>query len=261
MKGEENLEEKLLIARLTDRIKECKRKNKIINTEFLNMHQKNIIQKELNRLKERNYIFFGGYEDAHSEVLVIYPEKFDTEIVKANMKNIIKVINIKLPKELIGKYEHKNYLSAVMIQGLGRKRLGDIIVHDDEAYIIVLKENAEYLKNSLQELTRFKKSQIDIIDFENIKIKFQEFEEFNIKVASNRIDAIVAEIAKTSRNKAEEYIDSKRVSINYQEETKYTRNVKENDVIVIKGKGKFIINNIGEKNQKGRLTINVKKYK
>ena len=261
MKGEENLEEKLLIAKLTDKINECKRKNKIVNTEFLNIYQKNIVQKELNRLKEKNYIFFGGYEDAHSEVLVIYPQKFDKEIVQANMKNIIKVIRIILPKELIGKYEHKNYLSAVMIQGLGRERIGDIIVHHDEAYIIVLKENAEYLKNSLQDLTRFKKSQINVVDFENIKIKPQEFEEFNIKVASNRVDAIVAEIAKTSRNKAEEYIDSKKVSINYQEESKYTRSIKENDVVVIRGKGKFIIENIGEKNQKGRLTISIKKYK
>ena len=52
MKGEENSEERMLIAKLTDKIKESKTKNKIVNTEFLNMHQKNIIQKELNRLKE-----------------------------------------------------------------------------------------------------------------------------------------------------------------------------------------------------------------
>ena len=260
MKGEENLEQKLLVAKLTDKIKECNLKNKIVNTEFLNMHQKNIVQKELNRLKEKNYIFFGGYEDAHSEVLIIYPQKLDLEIVQENIKNIIKVINIKLPKELIGKYEHRNYLAAVMLQGLGRERIGDIIVHDNEAYIVVLKENAEYLKNSLQDLTRFKKSKISIIDFEDIKIKQQEFEESNIKVASNRIDAIVAEITKTSRNKAEEYIDSKRVLINYQEETKYTRNVKEKDVLVIRGSGKFIVENIGDKNKKGKLIINIKKY-
>lgn len=261
MKGEENLEEKLLIAKLTDKIKECKTKNKIVNTEFLNMHQKNIVQKELNRLKERNYIFFGGYENANSELLIIYPQKLPTEIVEDNIKNIIKAIKIKLPKELIGKYEHRNYLSAVMMQGLERERIGDIIVHDDEAYIVVLKENVEYLKNSLQNLTRFRKCIIDIIDYTEIKIKPQEFEEFNIKVASNRIDAIVAELVRTSRNKAEQYIDDKRVSINYQEEIKYTRSVKENDVIVIRGKGKFIIDKIGEKNQKGRLTINIKKYK
>lgn len=49
MRGEENLEERLLIAKLTDKIKESKTKNKIVNTEFLNMHQKNIVQRELNR--------------------------------------------------------------------------------------------------------------------------------------------------------------------------------------------------------------------
>lgn len=261
MKGEENLEERLLIAKLTDKIKESKTKNKIVNTEFLNMHKKNIVQKELNRLKEKNYVFFGGYENANSELLIIYPQKFPAEIVEDNIKDIIKAIRIKLPKELVGKYEHRNYLSAVMMQGLERERIGDIIVHDDEAYIIVLKENAEYLKNSLQNLTRFRKSIIETIDYTDIKIKPQEFEEFNIKVASNRIDAMVAEIVKTSRSKAEQYIDDKKVSINYQEESKYTRSVKENDVIVIRGKGKFIIDKIGEKNQKGRLMIRIKKYK
>ena len=261
MKGEENLEERLLIAKLTDKIKESKTKNKIVNTDFLNMKQKNIVQKELNRLKENNYIFFGGYEDANMEVLVIYPKKFSKNIVKENLKNIIKVINIKLPKELIGKYEHRNYLSAVMMQGLERNRIGDIIVHEDEAYIIVLKENAEYLKDSISSLIRFKKSKIEIIDYERIKIKVQEFIEFTIKPASNRLDSIVSEIVKTSRKKAEEIIDEKRVSINYQEEEKHTRAVKENDVIVIKGKGKFVVSNIEEKNRRGKMNITVKKYK
>lgn len=261
MKGEENLEERLLIAKLTDKIRESKTKNKIVNTEFLNMYQKNIVQKELNRLKEKNYIFVGGYKNANSELLIIYPQKFPAEIMENNIKDIIKGIRIKLPKELIGKYEHRNYLSAVMLQGLERERIGDIIVHDDEAYIIVLKENAEYLKNSLKSLTRFRKSIIDIVDYMDIKIKPQEFKEFNINVASNRIDAIVAEIVNTSRSKAEQYIDDKRVSINYQEEIKYTRSVKENDIIVIRGKGKFIIDKIGENNQKGRVTISIRQYK
>ena len=261
MKGEENLENKLLIAKLADKIKEAKTKNRIVNTEFLNMHEKNIIQKELNRLKEKNYIFFGGYEDASSEVLVMYPQKFSIEIVKDNMKNIIKAINIKLPKELIGKYEHRNYLSAVMNQGLERNRIGDIVVHSDEAFIIVLKENSEYLKESLKNLTRFKKSKIEIIDYTNIKIKKQEYEELRIKVSSNRVDSVVSEIVKTSRKKSEDYIDNKKVLINYEEETKYTRKIKEKDIIVIRGKGKYIVDNIGETDKKGRILIKIKKYK
>ena len=44
MKMEQNIEDKLLIAKLQDKIKYCKNRNKIVNTEFLNLHQKKIIQ-------------------------------------------------------------------------------------------------------------------------------------------------------------------------------------------------------------------------
>ena len=74
--------DKLLIAKLMDKIKICKTRNKIVNTEFLTIYQIEIIQKELNREKIRNYLFFGGYEEAEGKLLIIYPEKFEKEIVE-----------------------------------------------------------------------------------------------------------------------------------------------------------------------------------
>ena len=53
--------------------------------------------------------------------------------------------------------------------GLTRARIGDIIPRNEGADIIVLKENAEYLKNSLQELIRFKKSEIEIKNIPNVE--------------------------------------------------------------------------------------------
>ena len=41
------LDEKLIIAKLNDKIKACKTNNKIVNTEFLNTYKREIIQKEL----------------------------------------------------------------------------------------------------------------------------------------------------------------------------------------------------------------------
>src|SRR5699024_2440574 len=138
------IEDKLIIAKLMDKIKICRTRNKIVHTEFLSIYEKQIIQKELNRNKIKNYIFFGGYEGAEGEILVIYPEKLGKDIAEKNLKNILKAIKIKLPKELEGKYNHRDYLGCVMKTGLNRNRIGDIIVHEDGAYIIVLKENAEY---------------------------------------------------------------------------------------------------------------------
>jgi len=41
---ENNSEEKLIVAKLNDKIKFCKTRNKIVNTEFLNMYQENILR-------------------------------------------------------------------------------------------------------------------------------------------------------------------------------------------------------------------------
>ncbi len=38
------LDEKLMIAKLTDKIKSCKTNNKIVNTEFLNIYKRELLQ-------------------------------------------------------------------------------------------------------------------------------------------------------------------------------------------------------------------------
>ena len=56
------------------------------------MYQENIIRKELERIKAKNYILTGGYSEAESKILIMYPEKITEEIAKENITNIIKVI-------------------------------------------------------------------------------------------------------------------------------------------------------------------------
>ena len=265
------LDEKLMIAKLTDKLKICRNNNKIVNTEFLNIYKRELLIKELNRLKEKNYLFFGGFDESEYKILVIYPEKFkeefdlyrnnnNSQIAENAINNIIKAIRIKLPKELIGKYEHRDYLSAVMKFGLVRERMGDIIVHEDRAYIIVLKENAEYIKNSLGELIRFRKSEIEIIDIDKIELKSIEFKELKISISSNRLDNFVSEICKISRGQTEELIKNERIYINSKVETKASKEVKLGDILVIRGKGKFkIVENLGT-NKKGKIVVSILKY-
>ena len=81
-----------------------------------------------------------------------------------------------------------------------------------------------------------------------------------IITSSLRLDNIVSELAKTSRNKASEILLQERVFVNYENETKNTKQVKEKDVISIRGKGKFIIDEIIGNTKKGNFIINVKKY-
>lgn len=257
---EQNIEDKLLIAKLQDKIKQCKIRNKIVSTEFLNLHQKKLIQNKLNELKIKNYIFHGGFEEAENQALIIYPEKLTEEIVLNVINDIINAIKITLPNEQVGKYEHRDYLSAVMRLGLERERIGDIIVYENEAYIISLKENSQYIADSLKGFTRFKKSRIEIIDINEIKAKTPEMMQIEIHVSSNRLDSIVSEIARTSRSKAEELIKNERVSINCKYEYKSSKTVNVGDVIIVRGSGKYILENIKENPKTKRLTIILKKY-
>lgn len=257
----ENKEEKIILAKLNDKIRLCKTKNKLVNTEFLNMYQENIIRKELERIKAKNYILTGGYSEAESKILIMYPEKITEEIAKENITNIIKVIKIQLPNEQKGKYQHRDYLGTIMQFGLERERIGDIIVYEDEAYVIVLSENAQYIKDSLQTTKKFKKSKIEIIDIVEMKVKKPEFEEIKISVNSQRLDNFISEICKISRSETTRLIASELVSINCKIETKQTKTVEIGDVLIIRGKGKFIVSDFLDINRKGKQVVIVKKYK
>ncbi len=255
------IEDKLIIAKAIDKVNLCKTRNKILNTEFLTPYQREIIQSELNRIKFKNYIFFGGYEEAEGKALIVYPEKLEIEIVKKSLPNIIKAIKIKLPKEVEGKYNHRDYLGALMKTGLNRNRIGDIIVHDDGAYIFVLDENAKYIENSLEEFTRFSKAEIKTINYEEVELKPQEFEEKDITISSMRIDNVISELVKISRSKTEELLSNEKIFVNSKLETKGAKLIKENDILAIRGNGKYIISKILGSNKKGKMIVSVKKYK
>ena len=110
-------------------------------------------------------------------------QKGHLSIIQNNLKNIVKGIKIKLPKELAGKYTHRDYLGTVMQIGLNRDRIGDIIVYESEAYIFVLEENASYIVSSIESAKKFSKSIIEIIDYNEVPIKESEFEEIEISVS------------------------------------------------------------------------------
>lgn len=253
-------EEKLILAKLNDKIRLCKTRNRITNTEFLNMYQENVIKKELERIKLKNYILTGGYEEAESKVLIIYPEKLTEQIAMQNIANIVKALKIELPNEQKGMYKHGDYLGTIMQFGIERERIGDIIVYNDKAYIITLNEIAQYIKDSLIITRKFKKSKIEIIDISEIEVKKPEFEDFKITVNSERLDNFVSEITKLSRNETTKLIEGELVSVNGKIETRQSKIVEQGDILAIRRHGKFIVSDFLNINKKGKRVIIIKKY-
>ena len=254
-----NDDDRLLISKLLDRIQLAEKQNKIQTTDFLSPIELQLLKDVLNSLQFNNYEIYGAVENAQRNIIIIYPDKleklFNEKLFDYN--TVCSCIKITNNPEY---YEHKVYLGGLIKLGIKREKIGDIIITENETDIIVSKEISKFILNNLKDLTRFSKSQIEIINLSEVIQKEQEFKGLKIIVSSVRLDNIVAELARTSRSKALELLKQERVFVNYKNETKATKAIQNTDLITIRGKGKFIIDEILGNTRSGKYILIAKKY-
>lgn len=253
-------EDKILLAQILDKIEFSMQRGKLEYTDFLDMYQISLVKSFMKKIDFENYILYGGFENAERNVLVIYPDKYNANMIEKNYSKIIKVIRIILNDEEKGKYSHRNYLGGIVKVGMKREKVGDILVSEDGADILVKDETAETLKQELGTLTRFENSKIEIVDLQDLRQQEIKVEELSIIVPSLRLDNFVSDFAKTSRSKASQIIDSERVFINGQNETKASKQVKLGDIITIRGKGRFVVKEFSGTTRSGRTVVKIEKY-
>ena len=253
-------DDKILLAQILDKVEMVEKKNKIEYTDFLDLAQIELVQKFINKIKLYNYMIYGGFEQAERKMFVIYPDKFNSVVVEKNLSNIIQIIRIELPDDLKGKYTHRDYLGAVIKLGIERKKIGDIIVDQNGADIIVDKDIVKFLLDNLGSLTRFSKSTISVQNIEDLRPVEIKKEELEIIVSSMRLDNVISDLARCSRNKALDIINTERVFINFECETKKTKQVKTGDMITIRGKGRFFVKEIIGQTRSGRTVIKIEKF-
>ena len=260
LKDYKKQEDKMCLSQVLDKIEFSKTREKIEYTDFLDMYQVSLVENFLRKIKFENYQLYGGYEEAERKILIIYPEKYDEKMLEKNYDKMIKIVRIQLSEEEQGKYSHRNYLGGIVKLGLKREKVGDIIVHEQGADIIALEDFADILKQQLPSLTRFENSNVTIEEISQLRQKEVKVEQVKIIVPSLRLDNFVSDLARTSRSKASQIIDQERVFVNGQNETKAAKQLKLNDVITIRGKGRFVIKEFAGTTRSGRTVVVVEKY-
>ena len=257
-----NEDDRFLVSKLFDKIDFVLKRNSIQYTDFLDMRQRQLIEKVLHDTKTTNYVAFGGFLNSERTIIVLYPEKLEELFnnKQFSFDSVMSVIRISLPNELKGIYSHRDYLGAIIKIGMKREKVGDIIVSKNGAYIIVLKEAEEYILSGLQELTRFKKAQFELLKLENLNVEEPKTEKISIIIPSMRIDSIVSDVIKTSRAKALELIKEERVFVNHQLIEKGAKEVKQDDIITVRGKGRFKVGSVLSSTKKGNLVVEIEKY-
>lgn len=260
LKDYKKQEDKICLSQVLDKIESSKAREKIEYTDFLDMYQISLVQNFLRKIKFQDYQLYGGYEESERKILIIYPERYNEKMIEKNYTKMLKIITIELPQEERGKYTHRNYLGGIVKLGLKREKVGDILVSDDGADIIVVLDFSEILKKELSTLTRFEKSNIAIKEITDLRKKEIRIEDIKIIVPSLRLDNIVSDLAKTSRSKAAQIIEQERVFVNGQNETKLSKQIKLNDIITIRGKGRFVVKEFSGTTRSGRTVLTIEKY-
>ncbi|MCI9245774.1 MAG: hypothetical protein HFJ30_01290 [Clostridia bacterium] len=258
-------EDKILVAKILDKIQFVSQKNQVQTTDFLDGHEQKIVQKILQQARYKTAIFYGGYEDAERKMIYFFPEKL-IDLIEENLQNDkmiqkeMKVISIHLPNDLKGEYQHRDYLSGLMKLGIKREKVGDILVRENGADILVQEDILNYLLINLPELTRFQKAEILSKEISKLEVVPIKLEKMIILVPQLRLDVVISELLHTSRTKVNEIIAQERVLVNYETKTKNATMLQESDLLTIRGKGKFKIGEIVSQTAKGKLRVEVEKF-
>jgi len=265
--------DQVLLAQIEDKIEQCNNRYTLCVSQFLDLHQRKIVD-DYCKNRGINYGFYGAYPDSERALAVFIPEFTEIEYVQVGMRKVpnldaffnanpddqpLALIKVKIPKG--GKVlSHRDYLGSLLSLGLKREVSGDILVRSDGADIVVLKEMAEFVELNYSKAGHTNLS-VSIADVSELDIGEIHIEEFTDTVASLRLDNIVASAFKLSRAKAADAIKAGIVYVNNMEQTKCDKDVEEMDKIVLRGKGKVVLSEIGNKSKKDRLFVKFNIYK
>ena len=192
--------------------------------------------------------FFGGFNDAERKKAKIisneyYDVDFDIVCLKAKFNN------------KFNKVEHRNILGAIHNLGINFNRFGDIIVLEDEVFIFVDEEIADFISMEFTKAGRVSLN-FERVDLSDVTIK-KKYEDFEIISSSFRIDSIVAKITNKSRSKVKEFLEQDFIKLNHVVLRNGEKTCATEDIISIRKYGRFLVKDYSQnkKSLKYRITI------
>ena len=239
----DNKEEINIKNRILELARVCYFREVPTNTLFLNLYEQTIFHSLIKALPKLKYVLYGAYEAAERRIVCFLPsymEEFDF-----SMLSLLKI-------------SPTNLKFAIMNLGLERNTIGDIIVSEKEAYVIVLDKVKDIIIKNL-EFIKHTKIKVEDLDINSLK-EINNTKEENINIASLRLDVLIAGVFNKSRTSVSEYFISNLVFINGKQSTNHSYTIKENDIISVRGLGRFKFIEVIKTTKKARLVAKVLRY-
>lgn len=197
------------------------------------------------RSNKARFQIFGGYEDASRVVFCALPDWAD------EAEFPITQVTFKYRK--VDKLSHRDFLGTLMSIGITRESVGDILVGEGRAVAFILQDVLSYVTTQIEKVGGVG---VEIIIDSTEPLPLSDSgKEVKTTVASARLDAIVAHLSGTSREKANEQIKAGNILVNQKICINNSKKIIEGDQITIRKKGKFYIKNMSNTTKKGRIIL------
>lgn len=251
LKGVENRE---TVARAIDLAEQAIKTWEIAVSDFLSPAESIETEGAFERLTEVKAIAWGGYPQAERKRLAI--ARADLPLDTSNVA--IAAVEI-AGNFLFDPASHRDFLGAMLGTGIVREKTGDIIVMGERgAQAIVVPELVEFLEMNLTQV-RSVPVKTQRLELSELKIREPKKKELTTVEASMRLDAIASAGFGMSRSKMADLINSGDVRVNWKEITQASYQVKPDDLIAIRGKGRLEVGEV-QITKKERYRVQLTRY-
>lgn len=249
----ENDEDRVLFARIYDRLVGAEQKNFPGVTCFLSPREQVLTKRMLPHMELR---FFGGSSHAERAVACWLPEYLDESWLMDEDSPVAAVRATYFEKDQL---THRDFLGSLMGSGIKRETVGDIYVGTGTCDFLVIKEILPYVLDNLVSAGRTK-IHVEQIPLKALSLPQVTIKEYKDTVSSLRLDAIVGSGFHMARGKASALIETGKVSLNGLPCMKPDKLLAEGDKVSCRGFGKLVLAQVGGKTKKDRISIVIEQY-
>ena len=250
----QNNDDKVLLAKVWDKINAGMRKNIMASTCFLSLRELDMTRYLFGQ--QEGLCSFGGYGDAERKMLVYLPDYLDES---ALMEEDSPLVCLRATFYEGDSPSHRDFLGALMGAGIARETVGDICVGKGSCDFFVTAEISPYILQNFTGAGRTK-LHLEQISLSEVQIPEPETKEIRDTVASVRLDSVISSGFRIGRSAAAQYITAGKAAIDGLPCEKADKAVPEGAKVSVRGLGKIKLKTIGGQTKKGRISITIERY-
>ena len=247
-------EDRMLLAKLWDKINAGIRRNIPANTCFLSPREQEMTRYLFG--KEARLTTFGGYADAERQMLVYLPDYLDASYLTGEDSPIVCLRAEFFEHDSL---THRDFLGALMGSGIARETIGDICVGSGCCDFFVTAEIAPYILQNFSSAGRTK-LHLNCIPLDLVQISEPETKEIRDTLASLRLDSVISSGFRIGRNLAVQHITAGRAAIDGRPCEKPDKSVAQGCKISVRGLGKIKLRTVNGQTKKGRISVTIDRY-